>query len=124
MRRPSGVIAVAIERTQALQQFARGRHAPAGGASTKRSRHRPTRPAPAPGRPVRPGDLGAALRLQPLRLRPQAVRAALGDATGAAGALVGGGLRDVTTSRRAKPLLGRSAARARAASITTRTPGR
>ena len=39
-------------------------------------------------------DLRSPLRIQPLRLRPQAVGPAIGDTAGATGALVGGGLRN------------------------------
>ena len=56
---------------------------------------RPRRPAPAPARTVRPALISArARRLQPLALRPQPVGDAGSNAAGAAGALVGRGLRN------------------------------
>ena len=59
-------------------------------------------------------DLGPPLRLQSLRRRPQAIRPAAGDTAGAAGALVGRGLRDADdVEPREAASSGRSAARAR-----------
>ena len=100
MRRPSAVIGrrrvrAAVQRAEPLQQFARG------GERAGRRRIDEAQVGLAPRRQFerQPGqfdlrDLGPALRFQPLRLRPQPVGPALGDAAGAAGALVGRGLRD------------------------------
>ncbi len=86
----------AVERAQALQQLARG---------GERSRRRCVDEAQVGVAPrgqfqCEAGefdlcDFRAALRLQALRFRPQPVRPSLRDAAGAAGALVGRGLRDV-----------------------------
>ena len=114
MRRPSGVIASAVERAER-----RSRSRAAAERAGRRRIDEAQRVAAPRGELQRERgqfdlrDLRAALRFQPLRLRPQAIRPALGDATRAAGALVGGGLRD----RRRRPgarsrSWGRNAARA------------
>ena len=86
---------VGIQRAQALQQFLRGRHRPS------RRRIQEAQLAAAPGGQLERQrgqldlvDLGGAHRFESLRLRPQAVAGAGRDASGAARALVGRGLRD------------------------------
>ncbi|MNV10932.1 hypothetical protein D3C71_1014760 [compost metagenome] len=90
-----GQPAAVAQGAQPLQQLARG------GQCAHRRRVHEAQVIAAPGRQLQRqrgqlhlGDFGAALGLQPLRLRPQAPRPAFGHAAGAAGALVGRGLGD------------------------------
>ena len=128
MRRPKrGDARVGVERAEPLQQVARGGERARGGASTKRRSSLPQAASSSAQRgqfDLR--DLRRALRLQPLRLRPQAISTSLRRRD----------RRDRRAGRR-RPARSppspvarsrcsdRSAARARGRlSITTRTPGR
>jgi len=129
MRRPSGVMrpsAPRAERAQRGQQFARLR---------ERARWRRIQPAQrvvaagadTPGgqferqaRQLGLVDLRRARRFQPPALWPQAIGRALGDATGATGALVGRGLRDRDRFQPGKTGVGVEARLARQAGIDHR----
>ena len=84
------------QRTEPAQQVARGIHRPG------RQRIDEAQVVAAPrsqlqsqGAEFDQRDLRPSLRIEPLRLRPQAIRPAFGHATRTAGTLVGGSLRDV-----------------------------